>query len=85
MPRYNMPSKPVQISLDQELLRRIDRDPETRRSGRSAFIRNAVSTYLRAKERHQLDEAIRRAYEGKGDEMLSEVEALIGSQAWPES
>jgi metal-responsive CopG/Arc/MetJ family transcriptional regulator len=81
----NMPSKPVQISLDQELLRRIDRDPETRQRGRSAFIRNAVSTYLRAKERHQVDEAIRRAYEGKDDEMLSEVEALIGSQAWPES
>jgi metal-responsive CopG/Arc/MetJ family transcriptional regulator len=80
-----MPSKPVQISLDQELLRRIDRDPETRQRGRSAFIRNAVSTYLRAKERHQVDEAIRRAYEGKDDEMLSEVEALIGSQAWPES
>jgi metal-responsive CopG/Arc/MetJ family transcriptional regulator len=80
-----MASKPVQISLDQELLRRIDRDPETRQRGRSAFIRNAVSTYLRAKERHQVDEAIRRAYEGKDDEMLSEVEALIGSQAWPES
>jgi metal-responsive CopG/Arc/MetJ family transcriptional regulator len=80
-----MASKPVQISLDQQLLRRIDRDPETRQRGRSAFIRNAVSTYLRAKERHQVDEAIRRAYEGKDDEMLSEVEALIGSQAWPDS
>jgi metal-responsive CopG/Arc/MetJ family transcriptional regulator len=80
-----MASKPVQISLDQELLRRIDRDPETRQRGRSAFIHSAVSTYLRAKERHQVDEAIRRAYEGKDDEMLSEVEALIGSQAWPES
>jgi metal-responsive CopG/Arc/MetJ family transcriptional regulator len=46
-----MAAKPVQVSLDQELLRRIDRDPEARKLGRSAFIRNAVSTYLRAKER----------------------------------
>ncbi len=82
---YRMASKPVQISLDQELLRRIDRDPETRKRGRSAFIRNAVVTYLRAKERREVDEAIRRAYEGTSDEMLSEVETLIGAQAWPES
>jgi metal-responsive CopG/Arc/MetJ family transcriptional regulator len=83
--KCSMASKPVQISLDQELLRRIDRDPETRKRGRSAFIRNAVATYLRAKERRDVDEAIRRAYEGTGDEMLSEVETLLGAQTWPES
>lgn len=80
-----MAAKPVQISLDQELLRRIDRDPEARELGRSAFIRNAVSTYLRAKERRQIDDAIRRAYEGHADEMLAEVEGLIEAQAWPDA
>lgn len=81
----NMAAKPVQVSLDEELLRRIDRDPEARKLGRSAFIRNAVSTYLRAKERRQIDEAVRRAYEGHADQMLSEVDVLVEAQAWPES
>ena len=80
-----MASKPVQISLDAELLRRIDKDPEARKLGRSAFVRNAVSTYLRAKERRQIDEAIRRAYEGTADELLAEVESVLEAQAWPES
>ena len=80
-----MASRAVQISLDQDLLSRIDRDPETRKLGRSAFIRSAVSTYLLAKERRKLDDAIRKAYRGKSNELLAEVEQLLGTQAWPES
>lgn len=80
-----MASKPVQISLDGDLLRRIDRDPEAKRLGRSAFIRNAVSTYLQAKERREIDAAIRRAYEAKADDVVAEVEDIIEAQAWPES
>lgn len=80
-----MPAKPVQISLDGDLLRRIDRDPEAKKLGRSAFIRNAVSTYLQAKERRDVDAAIRRAYEAKADDVVEEVEDIIEAQAWPES
>ena len=47
----NMPAKPVQVSIDADLLRRIDPDPETSEKGRSAFIRSAVSSYLEAKRR----------------------------------
>jgi metal-responsive CopG/Arc/MetJ family transcriptional regulator len=79
----NMPAKPVQVSIDQSLLRRIDGDPETKRSGRSAFIRSAVSLYLRAKDRRATDDAIRAAYDGKADELLEEIEDLIGTQSWP--
>jgi metal-responsive CopG/Arc/MetJ family transcriptional regulator len=78
-----MAARAVQISLEQELLRRIDADPETRRKGRSAFMREAAELYLRAKERRAVDEAILRAYEGKADDLLAEVEALMGAQAWP--
>ena len=46
-----MPAQPVQVSIDLELLRRIDADPETRAMGRSAFVRSAVSSYLAAKQR----------------------------------
>jgi predicted RNA-binding protein YlxR (DUF448 family) len=52
--------------------------------GRSAFIRSAVEVYLKAKERRDDDHAIRRAYSGKGDELLAEVEELIEVQEWPE-
>ncbi len=81
----HMAVKPVQVSIDGELLRRIDRDPEAKKLGRSAFIRNAVSTYLQAKERRDVDAAIRKAYEAKADDLLDEVGELMGTQAWPET
>ncbi|HEU4583394.1 MAG TPA: ribbon-helix-helix protein, CopG family [Polyangiaceae bacterium] len=80
-----MAAKPVQVSLDGELLRRIDRDPEAKKLGRSAFIRNAVSAYLQAKERREVDAAIRRAYAAEGQDLVEEIEDLMGAQAWPES
>jgi metal-responsive CopG/Arc/MetJ family transcriptional regulator len=80
-----MAAKPVQVSLDGELLRRIDRDPEAKKLGRSAFIRNAVSAYLQAKERRDIDSAIRKAYQANAEDLVDEVEALLGAQAWPES
>lgn len=79
-----MSARPVQISIDRDLLERIDADPETRREGRSAFIRSAVRTYLKIGEQREIDRAIRRAYGTRSDEMLSEVEDLIEEQEWPE-
>jgi metal-responsive CopG/Arc/MetJ family transcriptional regulator len=81
----NMPSQPVQVSIEKSLLKRIDTDPETKKLGRSAFIRSAVELYLRAKERRAVDESIRRAYSGKRDELLTEIEDLIEVQQWPET
>jgi len=80
----NMASKAVQVSLDVVLLRRIDADPETRKRGRSAFIRSAVSSYLRAKRKNQIDSAIIAAYAGKAEAMAAEVADLLDTQAWPE-
>jgi metal-responsive CopG/Arc/MetJ family transcriptional regulator len=78
-----MTAKAVQISLDTELLRRIDADAETRKKGRSAFVRAAVELYLEARRRRAVDAAIERAYAGKADELLDEIDDLLGSQAWP--
>ncbi|HEV8239382.1 MAG TPA: ribbon-helix-helix protein, CopG family [Thermoanaerobaculia bacterium] len=78
-----MAAKAVQISIDSELLRKIDRDPETRRRGRSAFVRSAVELYLAAKDRRRIDEELVAAYEGKADEMLSEIAELLPTQEWP--
>lgn len=79
-----MSVRPVQISLDEDLLARIDADPEARAEGRSAFVRAAVALYLRVKERRAIDDALRRAYQGEADAMLSEAEGLVGAQAWPD-
>ena len=78
-----MAAKAVQISMDTDLLRRIDRDPEVRKRGRSAFVRSAVELYLKAKRRRDVEQVIARAYEGQADAMLEEIVDLIGDQAWP--
>ncbi|HXV61721.1 MAG TPA: ribbon-helix-helix protein, CopG family [Vicinamibacteria bacterium] len=69
--------------MDKELLKRIDRDPEVRQRGRSAFIRSAVELYLRTKRRREIDAEIERAYEGHAKQMLDEVAELVGAQEWP--
>jgi metal-responsive CopG/Arc/MetJ family transcriptional regulator len=79
----NMPAKPVQISLDTELLRRIDRDAEARQLGRSAFVRSAVLLYLESKRRRDIDERIHKAFAGKADGVSAEVEEFVAAQAWP--
>ncbi len=76
-------AKAVQISLDEELLRRVDADPETKRKGRSAVVRSALLLYLRNKQSRRVDESILRAYGASADEMLDEVDSLIEAQAWP--
>jgi metal-responsive CopG/Arc/MetJ family transcriptional regulator len=78
-----MGAKPVQISIETELLERIDRDPEARARGRSAFIRSAVEIYLTAKERREIEERLAKAYDGQDDAMLEEVVELLSGQAWP--
>src|SRR5438067_13417266 len=69
-----MAAKPVQISLDAELLKRIDGDKETKRKGRSAFIRSAIERYLREKEQREIDDQIRRALT---PEVAAEMQAEI--------
>jgi metal-responsive CopG/Arc/MetJ family transcriptional regulator len=78
-----VPSKPIQISIELDLLRRIDADPETREKGRSAFVRSAVADYLAAKRRRAIDLAIGAAYGEAADAMAAEVSGLLDAQAWP--
>lgn len=80
-----MSTKAVQVSIDVELLRRVDAQAETRQRGRSAFIRSAIESYLRARKRREIDKAITTAFRAQADAMLDEVDGLLDSQAWPES
>jgi metal-responsive CopG/Arc/MetJ family transcriptional regulator len=78
-----MPARPVQISVDEELLQRIDNDPEAQEKGRSAFIRSAVESYLSARRRQEIEARLERAYSGQADRLLLEVEDLLDGQRWP--
>jgi metal-responsive CopG/Arc/MetJ family transcriptional regulator len=78
-----MTARAVQISMDPDLLSRIDADPEVREKGRSAFIRSAVQLYLRAKQRQDLEARLAHAYHGKADALLDEIADLLDHQSWP--
>jgi metal-responsive CopG/Arc/MetJ family transcriptional regulator len=80
-----MPAKPVQVSLDDDLLRRIDADDEAVAHGRSAFIRSAVDLYLLTKRRRLVDAQIANAYQGRADELAVETADLLDAQAWPDA
>jgi metal-responsive CopG/Arc/MetJ family transcriptional regulator len=80
-----VPSRPIQISIDEALLERIDRDPEVAEGGRSAFLRAAATYYLAAKERREIDRAIRSAYGDEADAMIEEVAEFMDVQEWPGS
>ena len=79
----HMAAKPVQISLDTRLLERVDRDPQTRKEGRSAFIRDAIELYLAARRRRTIDAQIFEAYADVDDELLAEATEWMEEQAWP--
>src|SRR5438309_1046676 len=77
------PSRSVQISLKRELLQQIDADEEVRHGGRSAFITQAILTYMRLKKRKQVDDQFAAAFAGRAEEILADSRPLIDSQAWP--
>lgn len=53
----------VQFTIDEELLRRIDRQPEVKKLGRSSFLRRAAEDYLRRARAARIKEEYQRAYE----------------------
>lgn len=69
--------------IDERLLARVDRDPEVRRSGRSAFLRRAIEEYLRRQRSREIAEAYRREY---SDKPVTPGENLgpWEDQAWPD-
>jgi len=79
-----MSARSVQISIDENLLREVDRDPDAKKEGRSAVIRRALRLYLDLKRRRAIDQAYDRAYRDKADEVLAEFGELLGAQGWPE-
>jgi metal-responsive CopG/Arc/MetJ family transcriptional regulator len=82
-----MAARSVQISLDEELLREIDRRPETKRDGRSAVIKRALRLYLDRKQRESIDESYARAYapsDKASKSQPNEFDEMLAGQAWPD-
>jgi metal-responsive CopG/Arc/MetJ family transcriptional regulator len=75
--------KPIQILIDEGLLRRLDADEEVRQVGRSEVLRRAAADYLRRSRVRRIAEAYRRAYRG-GKGLGSEFAGWESEGAWPE-
>jgi len=75
--------KAVQFTIDDDLLRRIDSHPATKKMGRSAFLRAAAIDYLRRQRSKDIGEAYRQGY---ARHPPTDDEFLVppGAQAWPE-
>ncbi len=80
---YSLMVKSIQISIDEQLLKEIDRQAETRARGRSAFIRRAVAEALRRRRDSEIDAAYRRGY-GTDPQAVEEIGPWLGEQSWPE-
>jgi metal-responsive CopG/Arc/MetJ family transcriptional regulator len=75
--------KAVQITLDEELLDRLDADPEVRRDGRSAVLRGAAHAYLAKRRDDRIAEQYARAYGGKTG-LGEEFSGWEDQGVWPE-
>lgn len=75
--------KPIQILIDEPLLRRLDADEEVRRLGRSEVLRRAADEYLRRRRSKSVTDAYRRAYASK-DGLGEEFAGWASEGSWPE-
>jgi metal-responsive CopG/Arc/MetJ family transcriptional regulator len=76
--------KTIQITIDPELLHKIDNDEESKKKGRSAFLRQAVQYYLEQKRLKSISEQYRSGYKhesAKNDDLTSWED----EQVWPKT
>lgn len=74
--------KAIQITIDELLLEAMDALPEAKQRGRSAFIREAIRSYMAQMRSERIDAAYRKGYgDGLKDPDLGPWEE---AQAWPE-
>ncbi len=76
--------QPLQISIDRALVKLIDAHKETRRLGsRSAFITQAILSYLKAQREREIEARIERAYDDQAaQEVFEDLQAFLPHQVW---
>jgi metal-responsive CopG/Arc/MetJ family transcriptional regulator len=75
--------KPIQFTISEDLLARVDQDPEARRIGRSAFLRQAIQAYLGLRKKQEIREAYEKGY-GEHPPENGELADWSEEQMWPE-
>lgn len=78
---YISSMKAIQVTLDEELLKRLDATEEARAEGRSAVLRRALREYLSRRRRSEIAEAYSRAY---GEGGVDELDGWESEGVWPE-
>ena len=79
---YSLYMKAIQVTFDERLLARLDRDEEVRRDGRSAVLRRAVDQYLSRRRSDRIAAAYRKAYAGRAAD--NDLAGWEDEGAWPE-
>jgi metal-responsive CopG/Arc/MetJ family transcriptional regulator len=74
--------KPIQLLIDQPLLRQLDADPEVKQVGRSEVLRRAAAAYLRRSRARRIAEAYAKAY-APGGGLGEEWAGWEDEGAWP--
>ncbi len=59
--------KPIQVTVDEDLLRALDADERVQQVGRSALFRELARDHLRRERERCIDEQYARAYDGQSD------------------
>ncbi|MCY3759517.1 MAG: ribbon-helix-helix domain-containing protein [Acidobacteria bacterium] len=75
--------KTIQITIDEELLARLDKTEEVRQIGRSAVLRRAASDYLDRQSRIEIARQYQKAY-GANANLGKEFKGWEGEAAWME-
>ena len=74
--------KTIQITMDEELLARLDHDQETQRDGRSAVLRRAAAEYLKRRRHRDVATSYQQAY-GSKPGLGREFEGWEDEGQWP--
>ena len=75
--------KAIQVTLDEELLAKLDADDEVRRDGRSAVLRRAAEEYLRRRRKRAVADQYANAY-GAKPSLGTEFDGWQEEGSWPE-
>ena len=75
--------KAIQVTLDEDLIARLDRDEEVQRDGRSAVLRRAAEAYLRRRRSDAIAQAYAQAYKQPG--LGTEFEGWEKESVWPDA
>jgi metal-responsive CopG/Arc/MetJ family transcriptional regulator len=74
--------KPVQVMMDERLLRELDATEEVQQLGRSAVLRRALEAYLRHRRAVSISEGYQTAY-GSGEGLGEEWSGWEEQGVWP--